>query len=163
MKKIAIALGSNLGDRLGNLKKALRLIRASGIEIISTSDIFETAPFGEINQPRFLNACVIIETEKENHQLLAMLKEMEKQIGRVLREKWGPREIDLDILFINQEVIETETLQVPHPEMHKRPFVLKPLSQLDPEWEHPLLGKTVDQLLSELPEQDLSMVRVARL
>lgn len=163
MKKIALALGSNLGDRLGNLKKALRLIRASGIKIISTSDIFETAPFGKTEQPRFLNACVIIETEKESHDLLYMLKEMERQIGRVLREKWGPREIDLDILFINQEVIDTETLKVPHPEMHKRPFVLKPLSQLEPEWEHPLLGKTVVQLSSELAEQDLSMIRVARL
>ncbi|MBN1332904.1 MAG: 2-amino-4-hydroxy-6-hydroxymethyldihydropteridine diphosphokinase, partial [Synergistales bacterium] len=120
-------------------------------------------PYGKPDQPRFLNACALIETEKEGEEILPLLKDIEKQVGRKEREKWGPREIDIDIIFIDQKVIESETLQVPHPEMHKRDFVLKPLAQIIPDWIHPVLKRTVEELASEIPEKDISIVRIARL
>jgi len=163
VNKMALALGSNLGDRLGNLRKAMRLLRLSDVRITSTSDIFETEPCGKPDQPRFLNACAIIETEKEGEEILALLKDIEKQIGRQEREKWGPREIDIDIIFIDQKIIDSEMLQVPHPEMHKRDFVLKPLAQVVPDWIHPVLKRSVHELASEIPEKDVTIVRIARL
>lgn len=163
MNRIALALGSNLGDRLGNLRKAIRLLKTSGIRITATSDIFETSPYGKPDQPRFLNACAIIETDQDGEELLVLLKDIEKQVGRIEREKWGPREIDIDIIFIDQKVVESETLHVPHPEMHKREFVLKPLAQVAPDWIHPVLERTVQEIASEITENDISIVRITRL
>jgi len=84
-------------------------------------------------------------------------------VGRIEREKWGPREIDIDIIFIDQKVLESETLHVPHPEMHKREFVLKPLAQVAPDWIHPVLERTVQEIASEITENDISIVRITRL
>ncbi|WP_198470138.1 2-amino-4-hydroxy-6-hydroxymethyldihydropteridine diphosphokinase [Acetomicrobium sp. S15 = DSM 107314] len=150
MRVAAIGLGSNVGDRLGALRRALSLLKRKGVEILRKSDVFETPPVGLTEQPRFLNACVLVKTSMDPQLLLAQLKEMEVAIGRQDRGPWGPREIDLDILYIDDLAIRDGELEIPHPRMHERAFVLLPLSQIAPNWRHPILGKTVEELLTEV-------------
>jgi len=163
LTRVAIALGSNLGDRLGNLRKAVRLLKLKGINITGRSDIFETHPLGPQDQNRFLNACVIIDSQLSPQSLLIQLKDIEKQIGRVHRGKWGPREIDLDILLYDNDVIDESDLIIPHPEFHKRSFVLIPLEQLTPDWIHPVMGRTIRDLKEKLQDMDQTMVRIVQL
>ncbi len=142
----AISLGSNLGDRLGTMRQALLLLQEQGIRITAKSDVFETAPQGETNQPRFLNACVVTETEYSPPELLQRLLAIEEELGRIRRYHWGPREIDLDILLMGDLVVKGEDIVLPHPRMHQRAFVLTPLSQILPDWEHPVLEETVETM-----------------
>jgi len=158
---VAISMGSNLGNRLSSLRKAVLLIKNEVANIIKTSDVFETPPFGITNQPRFLNACILIETDMPPLNLLEKLKKIEEQMGRIQRFKWGPREIDLDIVFYDEEVVNEPTLKIPHPHMHERPFVLIPLNQISPKWIHPTLKKTVEQMTSE--SQDSGILRITEL
>ena len=155
MSLVAISMGSNLGNRLSSLRKAILLLKKEGFNIIKTSDVFETPPFGVSNQPRFLNACLLIDTETNPADLLEKLKKIENEVGRVRRFRWGPREIDLDIIFYDEKVIDGPSLKVPHPHMHERPFVLIPLKQISPQWVHPILKKTVEQMTEDLPECDI--------
>ena len=150
MRIAAIGLGSNVGDRLGALRRALSLLKTKGIETLKKSDVFETPPVGLSEQPKFLNACVLVETSMGPQLLLAQLKEIEAAIGRQDRAHWGPREIDLDILYIGDLVIRDGELEIPHPRMHERAFVLLPLSQIAPHWRHPILSKTVEELTREV-------------
>lgn len=150
MRVAAIGLGSNVGDRLGALRRALSLLKRKGVEILRKSDVFETPPVGLTEQPRFLNACVLVKTSMDPQLLLAQLKEIEVAVGRQDRGPWGPREIDLDILYIDDLAIRDGELEIPHPRMHERAFVLLPLSQIAPHWRHPILGKTVEELLKEV-------------
>jgi len=150
-----ISLGSNVGDRLGYIRQATQMIRCMDIPIIATSDIFETAPWGVKEQPWFLNACLLAETSDAPRELLSKLKEIEDRLGRVSRFRWGPREIDLDLLFLNEFTVNEPDLVLPHPEMHKRPFVLVPLNQVAPDWVHPLLLRRVSELVREVPAGDL--------
>jgi len=152
---VAISLGSNLGNRLSSLRKAILLLKKEGFNITKTSDVFETPPFGVSNQPRFLNACLLIDTETNPADLLEKLKKIENEVGRVRRFRWGPREIDLDVIFYDEKVIDGPSLKVPHPHMHERPFVLIPLKQISPQWVHPILKKTVEQMAEDLPECDI--------
>ena len=127
-----IGLGSNVGDRLDHLRRAVAELAATdGIEIVATSSVYETDPVGP-PQPDFLNAVVEIETMLGPHDLLARLKEIERIVGRAPTERWGPREIDLDLLLYGDVEIDSETLKVPHPEMFQRAFVVVPLRELDP-------------------------------
>jgi len=152
---VAISMGSNLGNRLSSLRKAILLLKKEGFNIIKTSDVFETPPFGVTNQPRFLNACLLIDTETNPADLLKKLKKIENEVGRIQRFRWGPREIDLDIIFYDEKVIDGPSLKVPHPHMHERPFVLIPLKQISPQWVHPILKKTVEQMAEDLHECDI--------
>jgi 2-amino-4-hydroxy-6-hydroxymethyldihydropteridine diphosphokinase len=131
------------------------MIRCMDIPIIATSDIFETAPWGVKEQPWFLNACLLAETSDAPRELLSKLKEIEDRLGRVSRFRWGPREIDLDLLFLDEFTVNEPDLVLPHPEMHKRPFVLVPLNQVAPDWVHPLLLRRVSELVREVPAGDL--------
>ena len=155
MSLVAISMGSNLGNRLSSLRKAILLLKKEGFNIIKTSDVFETPPFGVTNQPRFLNACLLMDTEINPADLLEKLKKIENEVGRIQRFRWGPREIDLDIIFYDEKVIDGPSLKVPHPHMHERPFVLIPLKQISPQWVHPILKKTVKQMAEDLPECDI--------
>jgi 2-amino-4-hydroxy-6-hydroxymethyldihydropteridine diphosphokinase len=150
MRVAAIGLGSNVGDRLGALRRASSLLKRKGVEILRKSDVFETPPVGLTEQPRFLNACVLVKTSMDPQLLLAQLKEIEVALGRQDRGPWGPREIDLDILYIDDLAIRDGELEIPHPRMHERAFVLLPLSQIAPNWRHPILDKTVEELLKEV-------------
>jgi 2-amino-4-hydroxy-6-hydroxymethyldihydropteridine diphosphokinase len=128
-----IGLGSNLGDRHSNLRAAVDALRETGgVSVIATSSIYETDPVGP-PQPDFLNAVVEISTTLAPRELLGVLKDVEARIGRVPTERWGPREIDLDLLLYGEEALEEPGLVVPHPEMYARAFVLVPLTELHPE------------------------------
>ncbi|MHB8174010.1 MAG: 2-amino-4-hydroxy-6-hydroxymethyldihydropteridine diphosphokinase [Nitrospirota bacterium] len=146
-----IGLGSNLGDRAGNIKKAVQLLEKSpGIKVVKLSPFYETEPVGDVPQGKFINAAAEVYTALFPLGLLALCRGIEDALGRVRTVKWGPRTIDLDILLYDEEVIETGELAVPHPLMHEREFVLKPLSDIAPDAYHPVLRKTVLELLEGL-------------
>ncbi len=163
MTKAALSFGANVGNRLGNIKKALRILQSNGINIIKKSDVFETQPFGIENQPRFLNACAIIETSLEPLELLELVKRIEKEIGRITRERWGPREIDIDILFMGNIHIQSDKLTIPHKGIQERRFVLEPLCQISPEWIHPVLDQSAESLMQKLDSKDNSVLKIAGL
>lgn len=157
-RKVAIALGSNMGNRLEMLRRALAEIESGGFEITAKSRVWETRPWGITDQPLFLNMCVIALSSLAPQKMLTGLKEAERRIGRKKGEHWGPRLIDIDILLIENETISGQELTVPHPRMHERRFVLAPLAEIAPDMLHPTLGKTVRELLSELPEEKMDWI-----
>lgn len=146
-----IALGSNMGDREERLRFAVsRLENARGCRVVRVSGFIDTAPYGVTDQDDFLNGCLEMETTLTAHELLDLLHDVENEAGRVRGVHWGPRTLDLDIIFYDGEVISDETLQVPHYDMRNRDFVLKPLAEIAPYMLHPVLKKTVAELLGEL-------------
>ena len=148
-----VALGSNLGDKEANLRKALELLQERGVEIVKTSTFISTEPYGVTDQPQFLNGVCEVRTSLVPLALLHTLLEIEQEMGRVRLRHWGERNIDLDLLLYEDVVMDTEELKLPHPDMQNRDFVLKPLAELCPNYRHPVFGKTVSQLLGELKER----------
>ena len=147
---VLIGLGSNLGDRAANIRKALTLLEASGhFHLEKRSLLYETEPFGP-PQPDFLNGAARGETDLPPEGLLRLFKKVEKETGREDGPRWGPRVVDLDLLFYGESVVETPSLTVPHPRLAEREFVLVPLSEIAPSWRHPKLHKTVLELLEAL-------------
>ena len=151
--RAAVALGSNLasefGDRETTLETAVARMGALG-RVLAISPFFDTAPVGEVAQPRFLNGAVLLDTDLSSEQLMRELLALELGMGRdrsATAVKKGPRTIDLDLLLVDDEVRVTPELTLPHPEMHLRPFVLEPLAAIAPEWRHPVLGQTVREML----------------
>lgn len=143
----AIALGSNLGDSWQILQDALTALDAHpNIQITHRSSIYRTAPVGP-PQPDYLNCCALLRTSLSPTDLLHLLLQTEAQFGRVRRERWGPRLLDLDLIFFDQLVLTAPTLQIPHPRMRERAFVLVPLADIAAHWVDPISGKTVTQLL----------------
>jgi deoxyguanosine kinase len=150
-----IGIGSNLGNRKEYIDQALKLLAAAEqIELGRVSDYLETAALGKISQPNFLNAVAEVETSLEPEDLHQRLVEVENSLGRERKEKWSARTIDLDLLLFGDQVISTEKLTIPHPQMHLRSFVLKGLCQLNSELVHPLLKVTAGQLASRLNGYD---------
>jgi 2-amino-4-hydroxy-6-hydroxymethyldihydropteridine diphosphokinase len=146
-----IGIGSNMGDREKNCLDALRLLEETGVgKILKRSSLYHTPPFGFEQQDWFLNAALKMETSLAPLDFFEALKSMEKTMGRQAGFRWGPRLIDLDLLFYNDFVIESPSLVVPHPGIPKRRFVLEPLAEIEGEWIHPLLKKSVSDLLSGL-------------
>ncbi len=145
--KVAIALGSNLGDSIAILEAAIKALeKMPGIEIIIVSSWYETKAIGP-PQPNYINGCVSVRTEQKPHSLLQILLEIEKEFGRIRREKWGPRTLDLDLLLYDDLILETPTLQIPHPRIRERAFVLAPLAEIESSWIEPVSGKTIKELL----------------
>jgi len=151
-QEIYIGLGSNLGDRLANIRKAIELMRKEGIEIIDKSSVYETEPVGYKEQGWFLNSAVKGKTELSPRRLWKRLEKIEKSMGREREVKWGPRIIDLDILFYGNKILNGKELQIPHSELHKRRFVLVPLREIAPKLVHPICKKTVSELLRDLKD-----------
>ena len=145
-----IGLGSNIGNREENCKEAIRLLEENGISVKKQSSMYETEPWGVKEQPRFVNMAVEIETTKKPEDLLGILKNIENQMGRTESVKWGQRIIDLDILLYDDLIVETPHLEIPHPFMHEREFVLRPLAEIAPDKRHPVIGKTVKEMLNSL-------------
>jgi len=133
MSDAFVGIGSNLGDRETNLRRALELLAAEdGIEVVSVSRLRETDPVGPVEQPSFLNGAVRISTELPPRELLERLLEVEQRLGRVRGERWGPRTIDLDLLVYGDEIVDEPGLTLPHPRLHERRFALEPLAELAP-------------------------------
>jgi 2-amino-4-hydroxy-6-hydroxymethyldihydropteridine diphosphokinase len=146
---VTLALGTNLDDRPGNLRAAIAAL-APTVTVLSQSFIYETLPWGVTDQPSFLNMVITGETRQKPQELLKNLKELETQLGRVPSIHYGPRKIDIDILFYDNLIFDSPELNLPHPHLHERAFVLVPLADLMPEQIHPVLGKTIRQLLAEV-------------
>ena len=152
---VYIGVGSNLGDKVGNCRRAIEAIVSDGRNrIVQCSPLYQTEPVGKKDQDWFVNGVFAMETSMEPGDLLDFLLTAEKRMGRVRRERWGPRVIDLDILIFGQRVIDEGGFQIPHPRLHERGFVLTPLRDIAPDLVHPLLGKTISQILAELPGEE---------
>jgi len=147
MPRAYIGLGANLGDREGTLEQAVALLAAvEGVSVVAVSGLRETDPVGVVDQPLFLNGAVAIETTLSARQLLDALLAVERSLGRVRAERWGPRIVDLDLLVYGDETIDEPGLRVPHPSLHERRFALEPLAELDPELAIPGRGSVSDVL-----------------
>lgn len=149
MNTTYVLLGGNLGDRLQNLELAVSLMEQRVGATAKKSAIYVTKAWGKEEQPDFYNQVVCLKTELKPQELLNTLLRIEEEMGRVRHEKWAERMIDLDILFYNSDIIDTETLQVPHPHLQDRRFVLVPLCEIAEELTHPVYHKTAKQLLNE--------------
>ncbi|MCS6902930.1 MAG: 2-amino-4-hydroxy-6-hydroxymethyldihydropteridine diphosphokinase [Candidatus Bipolaricaulota bacterium] len=159
--RVYVGLGSNLGDRAGFIKAAIEaLARTPQIRVLRCARLYESAPVGVPQQPWFLNTVIELETTLSPRELLALCKEIERALGRQPRERHGPREIDLDILLYDDLVLCEPDLILPHPELHRRRFVLMPLLELAPHQIHPVMKQPLRQLLAWLGDpQEVNVYR----
>ncbi|STO31962.1 Bifunctional folate synthesis protein [Fusobacterium necrogenes] len=162
--KIYLSLGSNMGDKQANLLEAIKRIgNLESTEIVKSSRMLETEPFGYLEQDNFLNACLEIKTLMTAQEFLKEILQIELDMGRVRELKWGPRIIDIDILFYDKEIIEEDNLVVPHPWICEREFVLEPLAEIAPNYIHPLEKKTISILDKKLKEGEKKKWRLENL
>jgi 2-amino-4-hydroxy-6-hydroxymethyldihydropteridine diphosphokinase len=154
VKTAYLGLGSNLGDRHANLAEAIRRLATEGVRVVRTSSIWETEPRDVLDQPWFLNQVAEVETDLFPRQLFQHLQRIEREMGRVKRTPKGPRLIDLDILLFGNALVRSPELEIPHPRMTERKFVLAPLAELAPDLRHPVLKRTVRELLADVAGQD---------
>ncbi|MEP2945938.1 MAG: 2-amino-4-hydroxy-6-hydroxymethyldihydropteridine diphosphokinase [Lentilitoribacter sp.] len=153
----ALGIGGNLGDTQQNLINVIsNLAHQLDVEVLSVSKLYKTPPWGKTDQPAFLNACILVETSLTARQLLDKCLDIEQKLGRVRAERWGPRQVDIDILYFGDEVIVEEGLEVPHPRMTDRAFVMQPLSDIAPD--KLISGKLVSQWAQELHDEAIEVV-----
>ncbi len=154
--KAFLGLGSNVGSREDYLKRAVEnLSSSSEINVVKCSSVYETKPYGNLNQSNFLNAVVMVETDLEIVSLFKLIKNIEKDLKRTYTEKWGPREIDIDLLLFNEVVHKDELLEVPHREIEKRDFVLVPLLEIEENILNPLTGSFLKDIKLDSIEKNI--------
>ncbi len=153
MNKAYLLIGGNIGDRNKNLNEAIDFIARECGSVTKSSSIYETAAWGKTDQPDFLNQCLLIQTSLTAPDLMKQILRIEEKMGRKRKEKNDPRIIDIDILFFNAEVLQTDFLTLPHPQLQNRRFVLVPLTEIAPMLVHPVLKKTITTLLKECPDK----------
>jgi 2-amino-4-hydroxy-6-hydroxymethyldihydropteridine diphosphokinase len=156
MNKTYLCLGSNLGNKEENINTAIILLKKE-LNITKTSALYKTEPTNYENQDFFLNQVIEVETNLTIEQLFTFTSQLEQTLGKDIKVRFGPRTIDIDILFYNDEIINTEFVQIPHPRLHERKFVLIPLSEIAPNLIHPIIKKNIKELLNCL-ENDTKMV-----
>lgn len=147
MNKVFLLIGGNMGDRLQNLHQAIALLSAACGPVIQQSAVYETAAWGKTDQAAFLNQALLLTTSLTPQALITTILSVEEQLGRRRMEKNGPRVIDIDIIFYNDMIIHEPNLTIPHPQLQNRRFVLVPLQEIAPDYVHPVLHKTIDELL----------------
>ena len=147
-KNIFLGLGSNLGDREVHLQRAIALLEEDEcVQIKKKSTVIETEPIGHTEQGAFLNQVIQIETSYDPYSLLQKCLKIEQSSGRIREEKWGPRTLDIDILFFGETVLQSDGLKIPHPEACNRAFVLLPLAEIAPTFQHPVSGQQIEAML----------------
>ncbi|MBK9450398.1 MAG: 2-amino-4-hydroxy-6-hydroxymethyldihydropteridine diphosphokinase [Bacteroidetes bacterium] len=156
---IFLGLGSNLGDRRAALATAIERLSSEGAKVVQSSKVYETPPWGNLDQPAFLNTVVEVTFNGEPEELLFIILKVENQLGRVRSVHWGPRVIDIDLLAFGSEIIVGQRLSVPHPLLAQRAFVLVPWAEIAPNFLVAGIGKTVAELMEELPIQDRQAIR----
>ena len=149
MNRTYLLIGGNVGNRLKNLREARKQITVKCGMIVKQSAIYETAAWGKTDQASFLNQVVLVETELSAREVLDRILKAEMEMGRMRNEKFGPRTIDIDILFFNDDIIHEEGLTVPHPQLHLRKFALEPMNEIAADLKHPVTGKTINEMLEE--------------
>ncbi|WP_293444441.1 2-amino-4-hydroxy-6-hydroxymethyldihydropteridine diphosphokinase [Persephonella sp.] len=154
MEKVFLGIGSNVGEKIPYIKKAVTLL-SKILTDMEKAPLYISKAVGFEDQPDFINTVISGYTDIEPYELFKKVKDIEKKVGRIKRFRWGPREIDIDILFYGNLLIEKDDLIIPHPRIHERDFVLKPLSDLDPDFVHPVFKKTVKELLLNLKEKSI--------
>ena len=163
MNAVYIGVGSNLGDKLHNCRKAIELIdNIEGCTVMKQSGFYRTEPVGVASQDWYVNGVICVETGLSAQDLLKSLLSIETHMGRMRKKKWESRIIDLDILLFENHVIDEKTLTIPHPLMHMRKFVLMPMVQLDPDLVHPVLGRTMSELFDDLAEEGQGIMPIGR-
>jgi len=161
MHQIYLALGSNIENRKQHIETAIALLREKVQDII-VAPLYETKPQYFEDQYNFLNTVLHGFTDLEPRELLQFTKAVQKEVGRVERFRNGPREIDIDILFYDNVVYKDEELEIPHPRLQERDFVLQPFSDINPDFSHPVLKKTIRELLATLPEEQRSVIKILK-
>ncbi len=152
MVRSFLLLGSNLGDRQDYLEKARTMIKRRIGKLVAISSLYQTAAWGNTEQAAFLNQVIGVETKLTPEKVLKSIHEIEKLQGRTPGEKWGPRTLDIDILFYGDQIINTPELTIPHPEIANRRFTLEPLMEVEPDLTHPVLNKTIRKMLATCPD-----------
>ena len=154
MNEVYLQLGSNIGDRLDNLDQSIKIIIERIGNVLEKSSVYESTPWGVENQRNFLNQVIFVKSNFDPYTILDLVLQIEKDMGRIRIEKWGERIIDIDILFIDDLIIESENLCIPHEFIAKRKFVLQPMCEIAPGFIHPKLNKTISQLLEECIDEE---------
>ena len=152
MNRAYLLIGGNVGDRKKNLTNARELLNDRCGSIVKTSSIYETAAWGKTDQPSFLNQALEFDTSLNARQLIRCILKVEKAMGRTRKEKYGSRNIDIDILLFNNEIHNYSFLKLPHPEMQNRRFALMPLAEMAPDVIHPVFNRSIKELLKECPD-----------